>query len=496
MAHSLLATDGYKFSMAEAGWPLRTETFYYTHRKGGPQALPVDVPTLIRSLLPTIADQDYAFLDQFEYEMGVGFKSAIKMADKLVVHAIPKGSVFYDREPVFSVAGPSAIVSWLEPLVLQLNYRIQIATMALLDNVALAREVRTVTCQRQADIIKETLDAINLRVPEITVDSEGYYKRVLATAKELVSIVGDPNRIFEVGMRSATCVEQHEIALKACKEAGIPKTSNVYLAKLLGMKPVGTMGHEHVQRYGSDIAAYRAMRDRRPYRSSYLLDTYDTYLSGIPAAFRLIQEDPHRGDSIRYDSGDKMSQYLYATDKAKALGIRPLHILEDGFDAAQTRKFEEARLHVGWQPDEQFYGYGGYLVASPSFGALHRDRVAAVWKLSQTGGTATMKFGNEMKSGKESIPGRPVLYRHRNGDSDMPIGIVGQEGEKCPDGYILETGAQSDGRDPAFTLKLAVREPKRRRLEYSPATQELRTQQAKTLQQMKSNMGAEYASAC
>ena len=35
MATSLLATDGYKFSMAEAGWPLRKETFYYTHRKGG-----------------------------------------------------------------------------------------------------------------------------------------------------------------------------------------------------------------------------------------------------------------------------------------------------------------------------------------------------------------------------------------------------------------------------------------------------------------------------
>ena len=40
MAQSLLATDGYKFSMAEAGWPLRTETFYYSHRKGGPQVLP------------------------------------------------------------------------------------------------------------------------------------------------------------------------------------------------------------------------------------------------------------------------------------------------------------------------------------------------------------------------------------------------------------------------------------------------------------------------
>ena len=30
----MLATDGYKLSMAEAGWPLRRETFYCSHRKG------------------------------------------------------------------------------------------------------------------------------------------------------------------------------------------------------------------------------------------------------------------------------------------------------------------------------------------------------------------------------------------------------------------------------------------------------------------------------
>ena len=62
MAQSLLATDGYKFSMAEAGWPLRIETFSYSHRKGGPQVLPVDVPAFVRSLLPGPADDDYRYL--------------------------------------------------------------------------------------------------------------------------------------------------------------------------------------------------------------------------------------------------------------------------------------------------------------------------------------------------------------------------------------------------------------------------------------------------
>ena len=105
-------------------------------------------------------------------------------------------------------------------------------------------------------------------------------------------------------------------------------------ARDLGLVPVGTMGHEHVQRYGSDDAAFRAMSERRPNRSSYLLDTFDTVRSGIPAALALIAERAGEGDSIRYDSGDKVAQYRFACAESKRLGVRPVQILEDGFDAA------------------------------------------------------------------------------------------------------------------------------------------------------------------
>ena len=129
MAQSLLATDGYKFSMAEAGWPLRTETFYYSHRKGGPQVLPVDVPAFVRSLLPRPADDDYRYLAEHAYEMGAGLQGGHRADGRASRSApCPAARVFYDREPVFTVTGPSALVSWLEPLVLMLHYRIQVAS--------------------------------------------------------------------------------------------------------------------------------------------------------------------------------------------------------------------------------------------------------------------------------------------------------------------------------------------------------------------------------
>jgi nicotinate phosphoribosyltransferase len=53
---NITMTDGYKFSMAEAGFPLREETFYYTHRRGGANGwhfMPVDPKEYVKSILPT-----------------------------------------------------------------------------------------------------------------------------------------------------------------------------------------------------------------------------------------------------------------------------------------------------------------------------------------------------------------------------------------------------------------------------------------------------------
>lgn len=468
MAQSVLATDGYKFSMAEAGWPLRQETFYYSHRYGGPQILPVDVESFVRNFLPEPKPEDYVYLAAHEYEMGCGFKTAITHRHRLVVNSIPRGSWFLEREPVFTLGGPSALVSWVEPLVLMLNFRIQVATLALTDREALAAAVSVVTCERQKEIVHETLDSVQVPAPSIRADPEGYFEKVRTSVKRLVRIVENPARIFEVGMRAATCLEQHEIALRACRDEGVTRTSNVLLAARLGMIPVGTMGHEHVQRYGSDEAAFRAMRDRRPYRSSFLLDTFDTLRSGVPAAYQLIAEDTTRGDAIRYDSGDKVTQYLKACDEARALGIHPVHILEDGFDEELTHQFEKLRCQVGLSPQEQLYGYGGYLVSRPAFSPLSRDRVSAVWKLTWTGRTPTMKFADEAGGGKESIPGVPVVFRRQCGTG--PLGIVGQDTEKPPAGYVRLTG----GSDVASPLTLVSAAPSNvRMVEYSPTTRTL-----------------------
>jgi nicotinic acid phosphoribosyltransferase len=265
---------------------------------------------------------------------------------------------------------------------------------------------------------------------------------------------------------------QHRIALSAIKEAGILRTSNVYLAKELGMIPVGTMGHEHVQRFGNDYQSFITMRDRFPGFISYLPDTFDSIRSGIPAALRAIQERPDRNAGIRFDSEDRIkNHYFYTITECLRLGLLPQLILESGWNLHKTIEFERYREMMEWSPDRQAYGFGGFLV-EPTWTTFRRDDVAAVWKLTKSGDMATMKFGDEAGNSKQSAPGLPVIYRpypmHAN--IGIPVGIIGQKGEAIANHYCLsDRGSQRGGFEPDFkTAALGINT-----IANSPATQAL-----------------------
>ncbi len=456
MTRPITATDGYKFSMAEAGAALRAEIFYLSHRKGGRDGwhyMPVDAEAYLRSELPTPNDEDYNYLREHSYEVGASFRKAFSNI-KMKVTSVPKGSWFYNREPAVVAQGTSAVVSWLEPAAIKLNHRIQVATAIMSGDPRLAEKVASVTCNEEKRIILETFDQLGRKAPDIQVRSQEYYDAVFARAKSLVDIVKDPDRIFEVGMRAVTCRDQHEIALRAIKDAGILRTSNVLLAQLLGMIPVGTMGHEHVQRIGDDYDAFCWMRDRFPGFLFYLPDTFSTLYSGVPSALRAMSEAPERDAGIRFDSEHGIrGHYTFTVARAMEMGMQPRLALESGWNDKLTVEFEELREQVRWPADRQAYGYGGFLVKTP-WPSFQRDDVSAVWKVCKTGARGVMKFGDEPGSAKESIPGNPVIYRPSplEAGANTPASYILQEGEDWtpPHGAKLISGAAADGRlDPS-----------------------------------------------
>jgi nicotinic acid phosphoribosyltransferase len=480
---SLLMTDGYKFSMAEAGFPLRPETFYCAHRKGGWQYVPLDIKAFIESGLPQAGaqmDEDFAYLDTHGYSLSAGSRSAARSADKVSVTALPKGSWFYEREPIFSVTGPSLLASALEPMVLQVNRRIQVATCALRTPEKLKEMVENATCEEEKQITVETLTSMGIPVPAIVVREQDYYDAVRARAERLVAIVRDPNRIIEVGLRACSCMGQHLIALRAIRDAGILRTSNVYGAKLLGMIPIGTMGHEHIQRFGSSYAAFVAMRDRVPGFISYLPDTFTTLGEGVPSALHAMADVPGRDSAIRFDAEHAIrSQYLATIAMAREQGQNPYFILESGWDEVKTVEFEYLREMMGVPADRQGYGYGNYLVKPPwlHFG---RDDVAAVYKLCLSI-VGCQKMGDEPGAAKESIPGDVVLWRPHLGMAGYsgPCGWVAQRGEnwKPPVPATLLSGADMIPPAVRFTARDVsdfLRNKNLGPLALSPETQRLR----------------------
>lgn len=475
---SITESDVYKFSMAEAGAALRIETFYYSHRRGGVNGwhyMPVDVDKYVRSCLPSPTNEDYDFLRSHRYDVGAAFREAFKSYDHLQVVGVPKGSWFYNREPAFSVSGHSAVGSWLEPHTISLHFRVQVATLVVVDQPVAGRPLderfKFATCEAERDIIREVFDSLGKPCPDIEVRSDEYYRDVLARAQKLVNIVHNPDRIFEVGMRATSCLEQHEIALRAIKEAGIKRTSNGYLAQKLDMIPVGTMGHEHAQRCGDDYEAFVTMRDRFPGFLFYLPDTFNTLRSGIPSALRVIAESPERDAGIRFDSEHSIrGHYTFTIARAREMGIEPRLALESGWNDKLTEEFEHLRKMAEWPEDRQAYGYGGYLV-KPEWPSFLRDDVSAVYKLSQTGCNARMKFGDEPGSAKASIPGVPVIWRPSPMEMGpgTPAGYIAQSGEdwKPPVPAAVLTGAYS-----GYSGLSPVR-AKSRPLEMSPATLQL-----------------------
>ena len=88
-APSVLMTDAYKFSMGQAGFPLRKETFYLAFRKCGWYLIPFDLAAIVQYLRPqpaTRAEDD--FLAGAGYEMNSAMKNAL--SGELVARGAPR----------------------------------------------------------------------------------------------------------------------------------------------------------------------------------------------------------------------------------------------------------------------------------------------------------------------------------------------------------------------------------------------------------------------
>lgn len=116
---------------------------------------------------------------------------------------------------------------------------------------------------------------------------------------------GDP--VLEFGLRRAQGPEAGLYGAKAAIIGGCAGTSNVLTGKMFNVPISGTHAHSWVQKFDTELDAFRAYADMYPESCLLLIDTYNVLESGIKNAitvFNELREKGYKPIGVRLDSGD------------------------------------------------------------------------------------------------------------------------------------------------------------------------------------------------
>ncbi len=215
-----------------------------------------------------------------------------------------------------------------------------------------------------------------------------YMTEVATRTKELVDEFG-ANRIIEVGMR-ASAPGSWTYGAEAYLIGGGKLTSNTALRNVPGLVEgrdynlVGTTGHslylEYLAAGYSQKEAFSEILNKFethfPNKScSLLVDTVESML-GINQALDCIKDQKKKTGQthyIRLDSGDLLSQAIYALREMVPIMPDFKVIIEDGLTVEKVRKYENAIKLAGFDPKKNImYGLGGYF-----FNNITRDNNGA-----------------------------------------------------------------------------------------------------------------------
>ena len=202
-----------------------------------------------------------------------------------------------------------------------------------------------------------------------TFDRDLQTERVTDKARLLANAVGEgmggptggvhPANFADFGTRRRRDFRTQDLVVETLKGwANFVGTSNVHLAKIHGVKPLGTMAHEWIM----GISALEGLKHANRYAMKVWADVYKGSLgTALPDTFgtAAFWEDfdgfyARLFDGVRHDSGDPV-RFGYATiAHYKKLGINPMSrtiIYSDGLDAegaASLRKEFHNKINVSF----------------------------------------------------------------------------------------------------------------------------------------------------
>ncbi len=281
------------------------------------------------------------------------------------VHALPEGSIFFEREPIFEVRAPLIEAQIIETLVLN-----QIGMASLVASKA---------------------------------------------ARCVIAARGRP--LIDFGLRRSHGADAGLIASRSSYLAGFVGTSNVLAGRRYGIPLNGTMAHSYVMAHDSERAAFDDFVALFPQMATLLVDTYDT-VRGVENAVhvaRALKEKGYKLQAVRLDSGDLVDLSVRARRILDQNGFTEVAIFASG----NLDEFRINQLLRAGAPIDAF-GVGTEMVVGGDAPTLD-----ASYKLAEFHGVARLKTSQ----GKLSLPGRKQTFRAFNASGGFYADLIGLDDE-------------------------------------------------------------------
>ncbi len=232
------------------------------------------------------------------------------------------------------------------------------------------------------------------------------HQSLIATkaARIVTAAKGDP--VFEFGLRRAQGPDAGVYGARAAVIGGCSSTSNVLAGMKFHLSVVGTQAHSWIQKFPSELEAFRAYAKAYPDECLLLVDTYNTLETGVPNAiqvFRELRAQGHEAKGIRIDSGDIAYLSKQARKMLDDAGFPEATIVASSDldeDTISALKDQQAKID-GW-------GVGTNLITSKNCPAL-----GGVYKLSaaEEKGELIPKIKISNNPEKITNPGFKNIYR-------------------------------------------------------------------------------------
>jgi nicotinate phosphoribosyltransferase len=423
-----MLTDFYQITMAYAYWKAGVheeeavfDLFFRKNPFHGEFAIYAGLEEKLRLLDHYhFSDDHIAYLRDQMPQCERGFFDWLKSVDcsRMKVYAFKEGTVAFPREPLMRVQGPIAVAQMLETSILTLtNYPSLMTTNAVKYRLA----------------------------------------------------VGFDKGLIEFGLRRAQGPDGGLSASRYSYMGGFDGTSNVLAGYLFGVPIRGTHAHSYVQSFiglgelknvtlaGTDgkeydfvktvldiraelgftytnegeLAAFIVYAQAFPEGFLGLVDTYDTFKSGVPnficVALALLKLG-HKPIGVRLDSGD-LSYLSKGTRRMfREIGDRTTPELSKCIIMASNEINKSVLISLKQQGHEiDSFGIGTHLVTCDDQPAL-----GCVYKLVEARGIPRIKLSQELS--KMTIPGKKEAYRLFGEDGYSLLDLMIRVGDRPPEG--------------------------------------------------------------